>query len=239
MRYLDLLLADRPIGCWPLDETGGTVARSYGPVGDGTISASGVTPAYGPGGEIRSAMAFDGNGVVTMPSFSVTNLMGTGQPQTWEVLFRHGSDLSASSTVVVPVGLSGTSNYAFAFGAASSSLTNEVVTIANSNAGSGDLTGFTGFTIPAGWHHHAIAYDGTQNGWTYFLDGVDTGTKVSSSGGCFGFSNSLNISLAESVVKYNVAGLAYLSVFNRRLSDATIARHARAAFRGNTQRRPR
>lgn len=197
MPYRDALTNVQAIAAFMLDDGGGTTARlALGRCGaDGTYTATGVTyGAFGPSAHIPRAVTFDGvAGGLTLPGIgaAVQGLSSSTSSQAWSAWVYSSTAIDSTTTAKWVFGTT-TSGFApMALGSATGSLANEVVTVVCDAGGAGRRTGWSGFTIPAGWHHHALVFDGTQNGWTYYLDGYDItlvgGSKISNLGGCLGF----------------------------------------------------
>lgn len=220
MRYVDAVSRLSPAGVWLLDDPGTTtLARGRGPTGDATFAASGVTYRRpGPSPHIPLAVALNGSaGHVTLPAAlsSTSWLNGT---QTWEAWASFGSDITGSSGEAPLLGSGTASNWALNFGDSTGALTSEVICAAQ---GSG-RTGWTSFTVLAGWHHHVITYAATANLWTYYLDGVARGTKVSASGGAGAMSTSATYYVGRQLSVYGAWSVAAVAVYPRTLSQAQI-----------------
>jgi hypothetical protein len=219
------------IGEWPLDESGGLEGHCYsGRVGPAIFTASGLTfGAVGPSSYLPRAITTDGvAGYVSLPDMG-TLLVATTTPQAWCFWFHTPTDITSASAVTYLLG--GTLGGAIWLGSSTGTLANEVVTVLN---GSGANTGFTSFTITAGWHFLVMTYDGTADSWTCYLDGVSVGTKVSAGGGCPGLTTSGNSYRLgnNGTTFYTVLTVAAVSVFSHRLSQAEIVRYLQAGKNG-------
>jgi len=233
--YADEVLADNPVGFWLLDEASGATAAAV--VGaDGTYTATGITyEEDGPSPTIPAAIAT--NGTTGDVSLS-TPALGTAQPQSFEVWYYTPTTISSSTgntrLIGANAGALAQANGPLYLGNFTSAFANEVVGVSNDEGGSGARTGWTGFTIPAGWHHIAVTYDGTQNGWTLYLDGAATGTKVSASGGCFGLSGSQPFTVgaftANGTTSRSAVTVAALAIYDTELSADRVLAHYGAAF---------
>lgn len=221
---LSEIVADSPLGYWPLDEASGTVARDVSGNAQHGTYAGGLSRVDGLGWR---GQLFNGTtGKMTTPSLT----LGTAQPQSFELWHYSATAINSASASTNPIGRSTTADL-IGFGAVTTFLANEVTAIANNSAGADDRTGWTSFTIPAGWHHHAWTYSGSQNGWTYYLDGVAIGSKTSNSGGCFGFATGTFL-FSAAVSTFYALTLAQAAIFASELSAARVAVHFRAGVRG-------
>lgn len=235
--YDSLVVADGAARYLRLDDTSGTTAvASVG--SDGSYVGSPTLNQAGPVefGRPDKSVGFNGSSnyvevgavaglsVSTAQSFEWWQKNDTIISNTWP---------SGNSGIII-----GTNNDTSAVlaGAATGSLANEVITVSNEGGGAGDRTGWSGFTIPTGWHHYVLTYSGTQNGWTLFIDGLDVtgsawgGTKIAASGGAFGFSAAWTQYLAYSPAygggpKYQGwSGMAAFAVYNAAALSAVQAR---------------
>lgn len=246
MRYLDVIGGDLPHGLWLLDEpSGATLARcSAGKAGVATYIGSPTLGVRGPSGAIPRAISTDGvNDEVQLPATMAG--FASGVPQTWEIWANSSSDLHASSGGKTLFGAQDATFQGLGIGGDyTGSLTNEVVTVGNDRGGVDDRTGWSGPTIVAGWHHHALVYNGSQHSWRYFLDGAEWEqtragvSKLTSSGGAFGLvGTAVTFTLSRhSTAFYGWAGLAAAAVYTRALTPAMIARHYCAGRNGGHPR---
>lgn len=246
MNYADYLLTNQPSveSLWMFDETGGTIARGQGrtPNNNATYSATGVTYRRpGPSAAIPYAVGLDGTaGVITLPAYfgpAATN----GQRQSWEVWANDTVTRTLSSGPTTLIGSTDTNNtWPLRLGGNSTgSLTNEVAAIANDVDATGTRTGWTGFTIPAGWHHHVITYSSARNSWRYFKDGAEITltagtTKVAAGGGCAAFlgTATYTIGQVQGSVFSTWAGIAALAYYTIELSPLRIAANYTAGMGG-------
>lgn len=235
--YVRTILRDRPVGLWMLDEPSGTIAvDKTNRYGNGTYAASGVTyNVPGPSGKIPRAIATDGAaGDVGIPDaiiFLGTGADGTTTRQSWEVWANLSVDLT-TTTVRYLWGNDTSPFRALALGGdATGALTNEVSTVGNDDGGANERTGWDGFTIAAGWHHHVWVFNGLQDGWTYYLDGTDimgrSGvSKINNASGARGMTRNGSWRLSRFTTNYQAwTGLAAAAVYDKDLSQATIAAH--------------
>lgn len=229
--YGDALIGNCLVGLWPLDESGGLQARSYSgrTLGMGAYTASGITyNVVGPSSALPRAIATDGvAGYVSLPDMASHLLTTT--PQSWCFWFYTPTDITSASSVTYLLGSTG--GQAIWLGASTGTLTGEVVAVLN---GAGANTGFTTFTIVAGWHFLVMTFDGAADSWTCYLDGVSIGTKVNAGGGCPGLTTSGNTYRLgnNGTTFYTVLTVAAMSVFSHRISHAEIARYFQAGRTG-------
>lgn len=190
MSYITEVLADTPDGFYYLDDPSGTTATDYsGNANHGTYSGSPTLGLESP--TISGPGSLSTSGSATMTSTSFTG--GTAAARSFEIAAYSATAISSSSSAKYLV--SATANTSWVcFGAAPGvSGTTEVVTVSAELLGAGDRTYWHGFTIPAGWHLYLFDFDGTQGGWTLYIDGVDvtsapySGTKANVSGGAAGW----------------------------------------------------
>lgn len=241
MRYGDLLVNWSLSSVWPLDESGGLIARQYRGrnANPAAYAASGVTfGVTGPSAAIPRAITTDGvAGKVTLPALG--GLATNAIPQTWCAWSYNASAITSASAASWIFG-SGTSGVTpLALGSATGLLTNEVVSLANTDGHPDRRTGWTGFTIPAGWHFHVITYNGTQGGWRYYLDGIDItrmgGSIIHSVSGCVGFTSSATFTMGvTSGTAFSAVTVAAPAVFWCALTPAQIARMYQAGKAGAT-----
>lgn len=221
------------VGLWLLDESGGLAAK-VSPVSrsvDATYTATGI--AYGmvgPSGAIPRAIQTDGAaGYVTLPNLTTL----TSGPQTWVMWFEAQADITSASAVNYLTGQV-TSGAGLRLGSSTGTLTNEVASILD---GAGNNTGWTGFTITAGWHSLIFVYDGTANGWTFYLDGTATGSKISAGTGAAGFvggGNAFRIG-NNGTTFYTVTTVAAVAVFSHQFTPGEACRiHSAGARNGYT-----
>lgn len=241
MAYADVVLADRPRALWMLDETMGTAARDLAAImGVATVSGSGITYGVsGPSAAIPRGMAADGvAGVITLPSLSI--FLGLSAEQTWEIWANSSVDLTTSTVKALLGNASGSQQALLLGGDATGDLANEVSTVYNAVGGAAQRTGWSGFTVPAGWHHHVWVYNGTQNGWTYYLDGLNImmqsgAAALFNSGGSQGFTQGGGWQIARNLTFYQAwAGLAGAAVYDRALTAGQVAGHYVAGRNGHT-----
>lgn len=227
LTYYDVIATDSPINVLPLDDTSGTTAVA-------TVGSNGTyvgTPTFGVTGPTRvGGSAVRLNGSSQYVDIAETTGPTGATAQSWEVWAYHPAQIDSTSGISTLIGTN-QANTAILFGSSTSAFAGEVVTVANDAGGSSDRTGWSGFTISAGWHHHVFTYSGTQNGWTYYLDGVATGTKQSFSGGAFGFTSSgwnwyLGFTSSySSVARYFNGDLAAFAVYGVELTAGQVLTH--------------
>lgn len=237
MRYEDLVLQDGPLGLWPLDEGVGTVARVVGAASAGTYAGSGHGfRVVGPSPHVPHGVSLDG--AASYISFDVSSfLLGTGQPQAFEAWLYFDTTITSASAQKIVWGSTAAADCPMDFGQSTGAFAGEVISVLNNSAGAGDVTGFDTFAISAGWHHHVVTYDGTQNGWNWYMDGHDAfnvNGRLSTSGGSFGFSGSQTWTIGRnSASTYTaVAGVAMVAVYKRHLSQGRARDHFLAGSRG-------
>lgn len=217
------------VGLWMLNESGGLAAKVSPPsrTVDATYTATGITYGLlGPSGPIPRAIQTDGvAGYVTLPNLITL----TSFQQTWLMWFEAQADITSASAVNYLTGQV-TSGAGLRLGSSTATLTNEVASILD---GAGNNTGWTGFTIPAGWHFLVFAYDGTANGWTFYLDGIAVGTKISAGTGAGGFvggGNAFRIG-NNGTTFYTVTTVAAVSVFSHQFTPSEVMRTYVAGIR--------
>jgi hypothetical protein len=194
-------------------------------MGDGTYSGGVTFGEYGPGAALPRAVTFNGtDGYMTLPTFTFSSAASVQSWTIWhlataEITTATGGIGVISSTSASPV-------YSpLVLGAGTGLLTNEVVGTFSEALGTNDRTGWRSFTIPAGWNFHALTFNGSQNGWSYYLNGVFYSDKIASSGGSGGYSNATTYLLASiaNTSYYNIT-VAGLAIFNRELPQTAIQR---------------
>lgn len=228
MRYLDVVMRDNPFCYMPLDEqTASTVAKGYGRFGNGTYPASGTNRTNGPGRDMVQARNTDAaTGYVQFPTFQ-SSVLGLSQPQTWEVWVNFSTtDVDSTSGAQWIIGSDFTTVAPMAWGNAHASLTNEVVSVINDGGGANDGTGWSGFTITSGWHHHATVFNANAQGdWTYYMDGIARGTIGHNSGGSFGCEYDKVYYLGRKVSSFTGGFYASAAVYNYALTPAQLITH--------------
>jgi hypothetical protein len=223
--YVQAVLADAPVGLWLLDEASGTTAANQ--VGGGapaTYSAAGIAyHAIGPSDEIDYGITTNGSsGYVTLPDLSAS--LGTTHAQSYEVWVSAGPVSSATARINLWGAGGAAAEFPLLLGAFSAYLGNEV---AGHGSADPDRTGWTSFSIAAGWHHLAATYSGTQDGWVFYLDGSATGTKASYSGGSLGMVGSA-LHLGRYSTTYSAVSIAAAAVYDTELSASSVSAHYEA-----------
>lgn len=221
--YEQMVLDDGATLLLPLGDASGTTAAAL--VGaDGSYVGSPTLQTAGPSVAIPYAIATDGvDDYVAVGALSPAYLTA----QSWEWWAYTSSGISASGPSFVAMSQN-TGTRWVGYGNQTGALTGEVVSVLNYNTSSGDVTAWSGFTIPAGWHHYVLTYNGTQNGWTLYIDGVATGTKISVSGGSYGWeAGTYQLSrISSGPTHYAIEGLAMFAVYEGiELTATQVADH--------------
>lgn len=226
--FLAAAALDSPVYVLPLDDV--ATGTPSNPTGTNTATADVGSDGTYVGTPARGRLGMATDGVNDRVSFTPSGL-GLAQPQTWEVWAYNPDPLDAASVSRALAGtLSPVTRAPLVFGSFTGVAANEVLTIANHQAGGG-MTFFGGFTVPAGIHHHAIVYDGTANGWTYYLDGVATGTKLSPYlSGAQGFTNEATMLGGYYDAWSQWWDIAGLVIFAAELTASDVADHYAAAL---------
>lgn len=210
----------------PLDDTSGTTAVA--------TTGSNATYEGTPGYRVAGPTAYLPHGISSSGSQSVYRSIDPngGGAQTWEMWLNSPATLN-SSTTRYAMGSTGSGNGgAIVFGPATSDLSSEVCTIFRQASSSTERTGWSGSTLSAGWHHHAWTYNGSQNGWLWYIDGVAATSsgfsKISSGGGSYGLLNQTWYLLRWPAGGYSTwSGAAAWSVYNKELTPAEVSTNYR------------
>jgi len=234
MGYRETVLRDRPFGYWPLDDAqDGTVARGWGPAGNATYTATGVTKQInGPGAGLRKGVRCDGStGHITLPSLNTW--LGQTAQQTWEIWAHKSTLMTVSANVLMylfDATVGATPQVIGLGGNFTGSASNEIVSLGNYNAAQGQsyITG-AALTIPIGWHHYVFTYMGVKSGWRFFMDGaawlIKPGSaEAASNGGSNGMQNG-TFTIANSLSSHETGSFAGVAFYNYRLSEGAIRRH--------------
>lgn len=237
--YVDEVLADSPVLFLPLQDASGSVADALVGV-DGTYVGTPTLQVPGPGSSLAYGVETDGG--TDYISHAAVAALGYDQAQTWELWIDAGAGISSASAEKILVGqeYSGNQRWISSGNTAWGGLTNEVFSVATANSGGTNRTGWSGFTVPAGWNHVAFIYAGgmTPNVWSCFLNGVNVtdpaigGTKIWVSPGSYGLieTQAFNIGAhRNTVAPHNWDGLAGFAVYDYAVSAARLAAHVAAA----------
>lgn len=229
--YDDAVLADSPDTYLPLNDASGTTAVALAGSGGTYVSdvALGVT---GPTNVIDTAIATTGaNDYVSIPLPGLAS--NVAQSFEWWAAAPIDLDASAANWSVF-ASPADTSHTYVEMGNARSTIANEVLMVRFHGSGT---TYWTGLTIPAGWHHHVLTYNGTQGGWEWYVDGVNItdpawgGTKVQEASGSAGLTHtSIMLGYRVSAVEKDWDGWACFARYPSELTATQVADHYDAAF---------
>lgn len=223
--YVEMVTNDGAILYIPLDDASGTAAVAT--IGsDGTYAGSPTLHVTGPSSELPFGFATDGSDD-KMTTASLTGL-GSTQAQSWEVWFDAPATLESTVTRGL-LSRQNTQDESFVWGSITGAISGEVLTVLHVGARSG----WTGFTVPTGWHHLVLTFSGTAGEWTAYVDGANiegspwNATAVDTGGGAPGFSSSA-FALANywaSSGFYAWDGLASLAVYDLALNSTQVLEH--------------
>jgi len=224
--YKNIILADKPIQYYPLDEAGGGVAYDIITQNASVISGNVQQGVAGPWP--GSLGAFFNGGYIEIPllTTSITNV-------TLEILVNlygnsstHGGFIKLGNTYGYGVGVgsnttSGNSGYWDLAGNYLTGLFEVIRWIMSPNS----------TTIPvSGWHHVVFALDGSSNPW-FYLDGVQLGDTTGSNPDAP--DSAAWIGTDDANANRNpVCGMAHAAIYNYFLSPDRIKAHYLAVSSG-------
>jgi hypothetical protein len=221
--YFERCLADGATLLLPMDEASGNFVNLV----DSASLATTVTTyqVAGPGGAngVQYGAEFDG----TNDHVNLGDRLGQAGAMTLEVWANNDTILSGSGPAGPLLGSGTTATVPMWFGNFTSGIANEVIGCYQPSGGGARATYWTGFTIPVGWHHHVLRYNGTQGDWNYLLDGVATGTRGQLSSGSTHYgTGAITHYIGRYLSQYmHWDGIAAVASYPSALSDGAIADH--------------
>jgi len=211
----------------PLDDKGGTTA--FARVGsNGTYSGGPTLRAAGPSTHLPYGIATDGtNDYVDVGTIS----LGASQAQTIEFWLNNSAVIDAALAFKRVFGSTTGNEWTITFGSVTGSFADEVVTVVDSKSAASRMnTWRSPLSIPAGWHHYALAYSGVQGGWALYIDGLDATSaawgavmSLNASGAMGMGADAYRLAAYTPSSQFSAfAGLAGFGVYNRRLTPAKV-----------------
>lgn len=240
MRYLDVVLDDRPSGLWMLDDGAGAIARGRGPDGNASYIGGPTLRVPGPSGAIPYSVRTDGvDDGILLPALG---WLVSGGAQSWEIWADNATDATATTGVNHMFGSTAATFQAMGIGGDfTGSLTDEVSTVGNDTPTPGARSGWKGAAILAGWHHHVWTFRGSAGTWRYYLDGKEwlqiraSVSAIANAGGATGMTGAgvtWGIARVTPTGFRAFRGLAAAALYKRELNPQEVARHYWAGRNG-------
>jgi fibronectin type 3 domain-containing protein len=240
--YQTTIIADSPVGYWPLDLTSDTNTDSSGNLLATDLSGHNNTGTYryitasgnyvaGPTAFLPNAASFDGvTTYVDLSTGSSTALL----------------NISGKLTLEAWVAPASASTYGDIMGKGYDSSLNddELEMRANSGnyhggvyTGSGGDQGVTGGTEATNWTHIVCSYDGTN--WNLYLNGVKSVSSANTTG-AFAFADpwAIGSGTADGLSRGFTGNICQAAIYNYALTSAQVATHYTRARNGQAPAAP-
>ncbi|HWF18063.1 MAG TPA: LamG-like jellyroll fold domain-containing protein, partial [Verrucomicrobiae bacterium] len=227
--YQSTVLADHPIGYWPLNlavDTGGTAADLSGNTNIGTYDGV-FAQVPGPSSFITNAVSFDGaTTLVDLSAGSHTDLLNFGGTITMEAWVQPATP--------------GISGDILAKGYDSSQTDDELEMRADSgdyhggtyNDDAGDL-GVSGGTESTNWTHVVCTWDGTN--WNLYVNGELTGTGADANGAInFNDAWAIGTGTANGISRLFAGNICQVALYTNALTPAQVLTHYLIGLYGTT-----
>lgn len=170
--YWAEVLADDPVLFVPCDDLDGSATARAIVGADGSYVGAPNLRVAGPSPAIPYVFSTDGTAEYVDVSTPTTAIDAA---QTWEFVGNYPLVINSGTAFVRPLADDAADGSAckLDLGSLTGTVSGEVVMITNGEGGTNYFTYWTGFSIPAGWHHWMLTFTGTRGQWELYLDGAN------------------------------------------------------------------